>query len=341
MLASPDLTRRLFDRSADEDVDLSGAPSDDSLATGLLKRGTTVALQTIYGDEPVQVESARWELATDVGDVKMLGDVDDDPSLARVVIPGDGVCSVRRDQLIPTNERRSAGGVARLKLVRSHLGQRAFHRLLVLVGPSLTHLTLEMPDVGSPWSASILCACRSLKELVVEGKLIDTSSLLEVFETFELDLEAIDGSFDDLPLLVQALSDKTTWLECSLKRLTCDIGRTNPEVGSPLDDMKRMLEANGTLEYLHVHMPSHWSGDGAAEIERFNNQEIPVRDTPFPLESRVAFLSVFADAKRIPDETATPASRAMVKFLMDRDVLSLIFEYAAVCVRRRVYVTGY
>lgn len=349
VIASLDPTRLLFHRSTNEDARLISSRDDGGvdITTAMLKQGTSATLQPIYNDEQVPIESASLTLATDVGGVRVLGNEGiGSPEDVRVVIPGYGPCTVRHDQVVATHAPRPVGVVTSLKLEcieDAPDSEASVARLLRLVGASLTRLSLDLGlglDRPSVAIDAILVSCPKLTLLVIRDSVINTASLLEACRTHELRIEELIGCFDDVPSLMRELADKCTRLARKLKRLTFGITSTD----DPTDGMVAMPETNRTLKYLHVYVRQNgYNLCGAADIQRFHNQAIPVVHSPLPLESRVAFLSVFAARSGVTNGNSTapslPEASVLDELTMDRNVLSLIFSFAATGARRRVYVT--
>lgn len=350
VLASPDLTRLLFEGAANDDVRRTSTQDSDrvELTTGLVERGTMVTLGTVYPNEAISAESPSWTMIRDVHGVKMLSDADrQDDDVARVIIPGYGPCAARRNQVIrTTNNRWSSGGVTSLALECYKIEpsvpepKSCIQRLLRLVGSSLTRLALYLPADEGAWSASMLQSCPSLKVLVVKSCPINISSLLEVCRSQQLSLEVLEGSFDDARSLMREVGSKNAHIARSLSRLTCIVEHEHADEEDLTSSVIAMLEVNDKLEYLHMRVPvEEHDRSRDADIRSFHGEEVAVFHVLLPLESRVAFLSVFTDAKPGIRATSAPKRLVLRGFPMNRGAFSLIFDFAAICARRRVYVT--
>lgn len=163
-------------------------------------------------------------------------------------------------------------------------------------------------------------------------------------------------------MLVNALADKSTHITQTLKRLTIrlflDMKSQETERYSPLECVLGMLRANEKLEYLEVEVPSEaYEARPLEDFRRFHKQVLPAMGNQLPLDCRIAFLSIFVtgrckncihDPKQAKSSSVAaipmvqhPVASVLADFPTDRNVLSLIFDFAATCVRRRVYVVPY
>lgn len=151
---------------------------------------------------------------------------------------------------------------------------------------------------------------------------------------------------------MKELADKRTRLARTLKRLAYkfDIQSDNWD-RDPVKHVWDMLNDNHTLEYVHVAVPRVMYDRGyVANFVCFHNQKLPSVSVPFPVEYRVAFLSIFTSSSRLHHERGSkrvsssmdpPVSSVLAEFPLDRGIVSLIFAFAASCGRRRMYFMHY
>lgn len=225
-------------------------------------------------------------------------------------------------------------------------------RLIELVGQSLVRLYLEVHDYGvmDEVPSILLACCPNLKTLTVRGRWsIDSASFLGLYRESELSLEELNCSFGNMFALANELADRHTRLAQTLKRLTFIF---NPSWDYWEEDelrcMKRMLDWNSTLEYLKLIVPREMYDYSIDDLRRFHNQPLAIQMNPFPLKCRIAFLSIFtasqrlrpkSGAKRSKRESSTSSDGTLREHSVDRHVMSIIFAFAATCVRRQVYLT--
>jgi hypothetical protein len=359
VLASADPAIELFRASGIPDHDGDGnAVIPDPGTIGMLKKGTHLTLLPMDADG----FTIDWNLETDVSGVRVL-QVYGDSGVSIVLVPGYGVCQVARDQVVPEAEPRLEGGVTSLHIKISNFvdNVRGLPRFLQLIGLPLTRLSLYFPSESEAWgiwTADILKSCPNLTTFVLTGPTpIDTESFLSAYRENHLKVEDLDCPFDDIGRLARELTDTNSSFAKTVKCLACRFQVTvrydNANVA--LEEIASMLNANRTLEYLHMTVPSGVPCDSilVEHMRSFHNQPLPVVRERFSTACRVAFISIFAwssdqikkrEVKRA--RTEVPPSRAesssqsvLVASPMDRSVLSLIFDFAASCVRRRTYLT--
>lgn len=154
--------------------------------------------------------------------------------------------------------------------------------------------------------------------------------------------------------LYEELTDTNTRIAQTLKRMACFFDNTEEirQCSGRLDCVANMLRANRKLEHMQLVVPPEIRGEVEAELKSFDNEPIPVVLEPFPLEGRLAFLSVFKSSggaeregaeKRAKSDTNVvklPASSVLADFSVDRLAFSTIFSFAATPVRRQVHVTA-
>lgn len=148
-------------------------------------------------------------------------------------------------------------------------------------------------------------------------------------------------------MLVNELS-KHTLLARQLKRLvfaTCFWWRLPKP--NHVKALLKMLQANRRLEYVMVEVSGECYDAYIAEAKKCHNVPLPIAKQPFPLECRLAFLSIFRsdhhrrgteerESKRARSELASTST--LTQLAVDRHVLGIIFAFVAECVRRRVHL---
>lgn len=174
--------------------------------------------------------------------------------LARVLVPGYGACSVNRDQLIPVEDAGHEGGITSLHVECSQDPEAAtgLWRLIALVGSSLTYLALGLPLGTVLQVPIILASCPKLKTSSVGRDQINMESFLAAYRDSGVRIEELDCSFDNVRLLTEELSDKSTRLAQTLKRLAYRVQQNavwDHWTDDPFECMMSILGSNRTLEY--------------------------------------------------------------------------------------------
>lgn len=332
----------------------SAPPSERSRARWTISRGTTVTLQEMNTIGEFQRESTSWELATDVTGVQALsdGDEEDERASAIVLVPGFGVCKVTRDALRPVEDgcvMPANGGIIGLDLDDLQLPDdgEPLYRLLGLVGSSLMRLRLRLV-VDEDFELDIACVLRScpyLKTLIVVGTEVDAAAFVDAFREGNARIEELLCRFDDVACIIEELSDKTSPLTRSLKRVVYYFSKYWSHTAEwHIRGVLSMLEANSVLGYVEVVVPLDVWQQYAMSMQQRHNVPLPVAQGPLPLQFRLAFLSVFVasrvrferDAKRAKHVTLS-VSPVLATFPVDQHMMSIIFEFAAESLRRRVY----
>lgn len=350
VLASDDPVEHLFVRQtrANGDEDAS-EQHRHRVSHVMLPRGSTVAIQQMHPNEAISPESAAWTLATDVPGVRLADDGDD--PMVHVLLPGYGLCTAHRDQVIEPldvdmDPPVSRGGVTQLhlKVIGGLDGAAGIPRFLGVIGSSLTHLNLETSaEVGMDW---LIAACPQLESLRIFGPVISATSFLEAYRTSTARVSEIDCCFDDLSRIARELEDGDTRLAQTLERLVY----TSPLDYESYDEVAhaiavgKMLTENPRLQFVQLTLPPGVYAQNAAILERCHNEVLPGVGAPLPLECRLALLSVFASShqslERQVNQEESEASQALTlgRFSMDQHVFSVIFAFAAERVRRQVFV---
>lgn len=353
VISSSDPLRLLFSHLEDERC---------AEAAGMLRADTRFSLLPMHEDEDLGADAMSWILEADVCGV-MLANVPGNPHLVRALLPGYGLCEVRRADVIPiTDAARPTSAVTRLQLCfqRHPAAASGLGRFLVLIGSSLTHLQIRLRPGINMWMPSILRCCPSLKSLIVDEGVIETSSFVQAYEASGLEIEEIHLCVNDLAMFANELASRSSRLAKSLKRLGCRLpGRRQRGRGiekNQLPAVAAMLSLNNTLEFLRLTVPDDvYNAGGLEGVLSFHNTPMPVTLKPFPSPCRLALLSVFTttshdlsderNAKRQSTTSSKPPptalSATLSQFPIARHVFSRIFEFAATNVPRRVYVTNF
>lgn len=355
LLASPDPTNFLYGyQDGTRGEESSNSDYDDTLRTGMLKKGTIATLvNTGLHDELslVNEPEATWTLSTDVHHVKVLRD-DGNKDFARVLIPGYGVNKVKHSQI-----RRGRYKVPklvvdslRLSFIPENLGTSGLPRALELIGSNLTKLYLEIPSGMDTTLPRALVSCVNLKALRFRGDAINSRKFLDVYRDSELNIQQLDCSFDDIVAFTDELSNMSTRIAQQLKRMACyfDNASLMWEQHGSLKCVSSMLMKNRRLEIFQLPANEEMCEALEPELGRFNQVAIPVEKERFPSASRLAFLSIFMisersgqerNPKRLKHDGAMPAMSGLADFPVDRLVFSKIFSFAGTCARRHVLLT--
>lgn len=339
--------------SPDPIYELLGRQSETP-ATGMLKQGARLSLQPLGEHEHLEAGPTAWTLPADVCGVTVLAGVGNTPDTVHALVPGYGLCEMRREDAISSDNVARQGGALTgltLRFERQPDAADGLGRLLSLVGSSLTRLDVYLPSEASISMSTILRWCPNLKRLSVGkwgGGAIDAVELVQAHRDSKLQLEELGCSVMDPTALAAELSDPGTRLFKTLKRLDVRLvgpmWRRRREEYPPLRRIIEMINCNRALECLclAVHPDVH-RADGVKKLLRFNNQLLPVAREPLPLPCRLAFLSVFAShlpgAAERASSLPTPALAAVLReFPQVRSVFLLVFEFAATNARRLVHV---
>lgn len=317
---------------------LGGLPMEltSELKVGVMKQGTPVV---VLGEDAT-TKLATFTVDTNIERVKMVncGAENVDSANMHVVVPGYGLCSIPKTAFVVAGtpqDKRSH--ITSLTLSRAMIDADAtLIKFLNQVGESLEYL-----DIGRSVSFPLLFrACPNLKTLIIKCDRFDESDFVKAYNECETNIIHLDVSAGNSQKLAMALADTTTRFAKSLKMLKCKFDKM--EDATTISDM---LEVNRTLEYLEMfYLPPN------EELQRHHNTPLPVPCEPIPISCRLAFLSIFTasrtcfehfrKSKLVNSLTVTNVgvSKVLADFPVDRQVLSLIFAFAAECVRRCVIV---
>lgn len=215
--------------------------------------------------------------------------------------------------------------------------------LLLLIGASLTHLTLEFEDFNTSELEGIVASCPNLVELAVCTHTIELRFCLRDinYRDLALDPDSHVSLWWGIEQLAEVLCDSENPLTKCARRLRVRMDQRS--VAHSYDEcyaaLLKMLEMNRTLEYLDIvaqrsHM-THYN-----EFKAHHLESLPLVRTVLSMDCKAAFLSVMvagyggiADNKRRKQPSPLPS--------LDQHVIVCIFDFAAPSVTRRVYFREY
>uniref|UniRef100_K3WVG9 Uncharacterized protein n=1 Tax=Globisporangium ultimum (strain ATCC 200006 / CBS 805.95 / DAOM BR144) TaxID=431595 RepID=K3WVG9_GLOUD len=227
--------------------------------------------------------------------------------------------------------------------------------LLQYLGPKLTSLELP-PTVGMTSSSvrAVLEACPYLQTFQMHDQLsIAEHELMVAYvsrqcKVADLCITGLVPSVTTLAFL-RVLQDPTSAAAQTLQRLQLFPESSEAFDASLLNEMLEVLRVNRVLENLQLYISPALFRDFKPRFAQFHNQSLPVVKAPFPLQSRLALLSVVnASLKSARDNVSGdgPSSRKRARVSvkgigirgLGQDVLSLIFWFAAQRSLRQVVV---
>lgn len=213
--------------------------------------------------------------------------------------------------------------------------------LVRTVGDQLKSLQLRgQKDVSTE---TIVKFCEKLEHLDLEGATVKLSPLLKgMRQQFgsrlkSLDLNKTDMTNHHLAELSWIISSKRDTLALEDLRLSANWGALEG-LGVLFD----ALGKNKTLAYLELEMPRDdiWNRTRRIICQRIDEayQNELLRFAPMPLKCKLAVLSIATSALQDADDSSNSSSTAPSKALgkMDTCVLSLIFQFARIEVRRKI-----
>lgn len=321
--------------------------------TVTLPKGTKLALMRMEPNETYE-DLSSWSLTEDISRVTLMND-DGKSAYVDVLMPAYGVCEVPRDQILQGTA--SCCDAPRTEVTSLTLqfgrGDPALHEdllgLMMLVGFPLTYLGIQAirPDGAVLQVGELLDWCRNLETLDIRDFTVATEPFITAYRDFKLIISKVQCDFDDVPLLVRELADPSSPLARNLRHLSLGVHSTYSRQSLPFEHsaaIAEMLEFNATLECLEVADPDGMQS-AAASLKRFHNT---VAVHPLPLSCKLAFISVFCGATphaRDPGSkrqraASSSAADAIGRFpdILNRHILSGIFEFAATRARQRVYI---
>lgn len=322
---------------------LNASKSESSeYSTATVKAGTHVELLPMEAHD----ESAgKVVLKSDIGCATVVHN-DSTSEFVRVILPGFGVCRVLHEDIIPSIDTRPKSKLTSLDLQFDDDENATFGlpRLIELVGPGLTKLKLDVPSGMGEGIFNAIKLCSSLKGLRVQGVLICSADFIAAYRDEKLHIEDVECRFDDMAALIHQLSDKKTRLAQNLTRMACVFNYPSNMWNDPavLASVVEMLENNTKLRTFQITVPSYCYADVSAALSKFENQLVSVLLEPFPLSSKLAFLSVFnsksSEGKRARTTPRNERQPLVSRFELDPLVVSKIFDFAGICARRSIHV---
>jgi hypothetical protein len=185
----------------------------------MLRRDTYVTLERMDEREVLTTESATWKLSTDVYNVTVLAY---DGTKSRVLIPGYGLCKVRRDNVVPVDEDmrpETAVTSLHLRFSRRENAGSGLQRFLQLVWAPLTRLQIKLSSEYTPLVPTVFNCCPKLKIFVLSGTAISATELIQAVRASRVDLEQLVCTVSDLDPLASCptvrLASPSRW--CALR----------------------------------------------------------------------------------------------------------------------------
>ncbi|RLN72384.1 hypothetical protein BBJ28_00006002 [Nothophytophthora sp. Chile5] len=318
----------------------SDDPEGELLGWTALRHGLSTDV-SILANASIRLESMNldeeldsinpFSVGRELNGVRLLDD-NEGNGWVDVLVPGFGRCQTqrtslrRRDDTLPVN---GLAGVTALAISFVEvMDPEVLDGLFALIGASLTSLTLNCVSLATWQLAGIVTSCPNLVELAVRTHTLETRFSLRDSKCRGLKLPSTSHcDFDDIEEITEVLSDAENPLAKCIRRLR--IRMDLQPLSYPEEDYYRallnMLRVNRTLEYLDLVVPRpHMLYFDAFQAHHL--ELLPVVQAKFPLESKLAFLSVMA-----PNCHEGGAVREL-----DEPLVASIFEYAATCVKRRV-----
>jgi hypothetical protein len=324
----------------------------------MLAQGTTVAILQMHENERFSPIMCR--LQSNVVGVQLLDRSDvSDSSIVRALVPGYGVCLVATQELhfleeVDDDSSLASGSITCLDLEFGEHGREAetangLSQFLELVGLPLTRLRLGMSLAMGVNIEVILQSCPNLESLIIRGALVDTSAFLRTYRSCTMQISEVDCLFDDLDAIGSELSDATTHLARTLKRMSFTIDQySNHQDDAYLQTIQSMLEKNQTLKYFELTGPTDLIKRNLAAINSLLLQRkwLPGVREHLSLSCRLAFISVLDASCREHERVTKRAKRdpvavssVLAQFTVDCHILKRIFDFAAERACRRVYVS--
>ncbi|KAE9036063.1 hypothetical protein PR003_g7333 [Phytophthora rubi] len=310
-----------------------------------IEANSTIKLLPMYANE-VFDGSKSFIVERVIAGVRELGECDEN-NWVDVLVPGFGKCQVQRSRLTYKELALRSNGLAGVTSLAIKFDEdpdpRALEGLLILIGASLTHLTLEFEEFNTNDLAGIVASCPNLAELAVCTHTIEMRFCLHDINYRDLVLDP-DSHFSlswGIEKLAGVLSDSENPLTKCARRLRVRMDQRS--VAHSYDEcyaaLLAMLEMNQTLEYLDIvaqrsHM-THYN-----DFKTHHLESLPSVQTVLSMDRKAAFLSVMgARYGRIVDNKRRKHPSPLP--LLDQHVLVCIFDFAAPSVTRRVYFREY
>lgn len=309
-----------------------------------LRRGTPVTPQRMHGNESTFMSIDGWWLQDNVRGVRTLDD-DGESSRVCVLIPGYGTCTVARSDLQPEIETECIRPttLAALTLETDYYAPlEGLPRFLELVSANLECLRIEEPSNRSvSIDAECFKWCPRLRSLALWHVELHVPDFLQVCRGNHLRyLSELECNFSDVVLLAEELSDMSTQLAQSLRSWKYTSDLRAPDFHLHMRAFVNMLQANRRLEYFKIVVPRSMGDIAETYIGDLDRMALPVMCGLFPLQSRIALLSIFAFRPQasVAAESATISGDIRQLVSPDKHVLRIIFSFAAACVERHIFI---
>ncbi|OWZ07966.1 hypothetical protein PHMEG_00019564 [Phytophthora megakarya] len=260
-----------------------------------------------------------------------------------VIIPGYGRCQVQRENLV-FHESRNQDLFCPLQSLEIGFGgptvpiSSGLPLFLSCVGQSLRVLTIGAVQADVEVNM-ILERCPNLHTLCLRKKWASAKFNFAEYQAHGLPLPQVSFESTDISTLANELGDANSGLTKCLERLEVrlnfeeDIQTTNRRLKNELAALLLMLGTNQRLEYFRLHMAFRFS-EYIADFRKYHqiatNQSIKL-----PIACKNAFLSVLSYNAGIKRRTGW-LRRTMMDFNVD--VITIIFQFAATPVLRKIFV---
>jgi hypothetical protein len=250
--------------------------------------------------------------------------------------------------------------------VKEAVQAETLQAFIELVGPPLASLVLKARALSSETLGVILKSCPRLQRLTID--IVEENSLEVLAQAYEdvgcvissLSLQGLELDSDEITEFAQALGNKESVLAKTLEELS--IGEFIESYAldeANLSALLAMLETNTKIQYLGLYVEGALYDNFLPLFMEFHGQELPVMKEPMPLSCRLAFLSVIQhfnnteedshgcshnadDAHRTAKKARWQSTSSNVSTAgLDRHVVSLIFQFAAIPKKRVVRLVDF
>lgn len=321
-----------------------------------VNKGATVILVPICPNELM----ATFVLDEDVPGSIALGYLNKELPNTRMLLPGYGVCEVAENDIkeieSPSlrNNQGISSGVTSLSLQIDVTCKSTFLDLIDVIGASLTRLTLTYEEEDTDGDlveplvrplvdiARILRSCSRLSALSFVGFVIDSEVFLLTIEELGMRISELRCSFTNRRRISTELSNPASRLARHLKSFTYRYRYCGPEETPEADAVAipEILPYNSTLQSICFIASDEVQKVMCNVAMEEDERELPCPREPFPLECRLAFLSIFGpiSEEKQPIQDSAPVRYQLEYPRLDQDTLSAIFSFAAEPLCRRVRV---
>ncbi|KAG7386951.1 hypothetical protein PHYPSEUDO_014935 [Phytophthora pseudosyringae] len=316
----------------------SSLPSAPSIDVCIMPN-SPLKLLSIYPDDDAD-NSPSFKVEREIAGVRLLREADES-NWVDALVPGFGKCKVQHASLIYRELTLPSNGLAGVTSLEIKFGEdpdpEVLQGLLLLVGASLTHLTLEFEYFNTMDLQGIVASCPNLVELAVCTHIIELRFCLRDSNYRDLALDPTSHfPFARVEDIAHILCDsENPFTKCARRvRVRLDQRAVYHPYEACYAALLQMLEMNCSLEYLDIvaqrlHM-THYN-----DFKMHHLESLPVVQSALSMTCKAAFLSVMG-AKR-SERRDTKRRRQLPLPVLDQHVLVCVFEYAAPHVTRRVY----